>query len=640
MTAADIDYLIPGYDLGTGGISPAEVLGRGRNTDLIEDATVALAEARVRKSGVLEKLDQWAAEDRNTDGTGGRPAMISSRAVLTAFLLLARESSPMHVRRAALLLQVRLTPASQKLLGLPESDSELVLPSASKDRWYNNTMRAFQRMNSRMDPYPQERYTAKTHEMIQAILDAHDPVRSERYKARLNEFTRLFLRMTIMEQPRAIRRRYKKLDLSFDQTYVGTPTTRGFSHNTIKNKIAVERSTADFGKIAPGPVDAFAGWHVGNGERTDYQRHEVDQTNPKDKKNSGKVFDWGWVANLAVRVDSEAPGTKRFPTLVVAASLSIPNREVAEEAVDLLRSATTLGMEPGVADADKQYWANSVPGRLLKPALETGFTPSTEYRVDRLGVRGGQHGALAVEGDMYCPSTPAPLLNATKDAHDGVIDIATYKARIKSRKAFALHVKDKAKSSSANALLRCPALGPSPSVTCPLREMMKSATRKARPHVEPETLEEEFLDTICKKHSASFDLTAMQQPAQAFDYGTDEWEEFHEHARNTVESENQQLKASGDEDIETAGRRRVRGISAAQIIITLLLVNHNIRKIASFLDDEQRRDRKNSPAEPSPTRRRDRAWLNKYTKTNGDGDIRVRNTKDLKRSTEPQPLRT
>ena len=87
------------------------------------------------------------------------------------------------------------------------------------------------------------------------------------------------------------RRRYRKLDLSFDQTYVGTPTTRGFSHKTIKNKIAVERSTNDFGKISPGPVDAFAGWHVSNGERTDYARNETDQTNPKDKGNAGKVFD-------------------------------------------------------------------------------------------------------------------------------------------------------------------------------------------------------------------------------------------------------------------------------------------------------------------------------------------------------------
>ena len=640
MTAGDVDYRLPYSDIDTGGISATEVLGRGRNTDLIDDTTVALAESRVRKSGVLEMFEQWAAEDGKDESMGGRPAMISYRAVLTALLLMARESAPMHVRRAALLLQVRLSPASHELLGLPQDNSSFVNASASKDRWYNNTIRAFQRMNALLDPYPQERYTSKTHEQIQAILDAHDTVRAAKYKARLNEYTRLFLRMTVMEQPRAIRRQFQKLDVSFDQTYVGTPTTRGYSHNTIKDKIALERRTGEFGQLAPGPVDAFIGWHIANGERTDYQRGEVDQTNPKDKANAGKIFEWGWVANLAVRVDSEAPGARRFPALVVAASLSIPNREVAEEGVDLLRSAATLGMTPGVADADKQYWANSVPTRLLEPALATGFMPSTDYKSNRLGVKGGQHGALAVEGDMYCPSTPKPLLNATEDVQKGIIDIATYRARIKNRKAFTLHVKEKAKEPGGKAILRCPALGPSPTVTCPLREMMKTAAQKARPHVEPETLEQEFLDTICTKHSAAFDLAAMQQPAQAFDYGTEEWEEFHDHARNTVESENQQLKASGDEDIETAGRRRVRGISAAQIMITLLLVNHNIRKIASFLDDEQRRARKNTPIGPAPGRRRDRAWMNKYTKTTGDGDLRVRNTKDLKRPAEPQPLRT
>lgn len=241
---------------------------------------------------------------------------------------------------------------------------------------------------------------------------------------------------------------------------------------------------------------------------------------------------------------------------------------------------------------------------------------------------------------MYCPSTPEPLLNASVDAQKGIIDVATYREHIKSRKAYALHVKDKAKRLGGSVMLRCPATGPAPTVTCPLREMMKTAAKKARPHVDPETLEQEFLDTICTKHSAAFDLTKMQQPAQAFDYGTEEWEEFHQHARNTVESENQQLKAAGDEDIETAGRRRVRGFSAAQIMITLLLANHNIRKIASFLDDEQRRARKNEPTGPAPGRRRDRAWLNKYTKTTGDGDLRVRNTKELKRSADPQPLRT
>jgi hypothetical protein len=561
MISGDVDYHLSDFDIDTGGISAAEILGRGRNTDLISDSTVALTEARVRKSGVLENLEGWAAEDRNLEGMGGRPSIISYRAVLTALLLLARESAPMHLRRAALLLQVRLSPASRVLLGLPESHDAFIPQDASRDRWYTNTRRAFHRMNALLDPYPQERYTSKSYEQIQEILDTHDAEKARRYKARLDEFSRLFLHMTFMEQPRDLRRASAKLDVSFDQTYVGTPTTKGFSHNTIKDRIAVERRTGDFGQLSAGPVDAFAGWHVKNGERGDYKKSEKDPTNPKAKDTKSVDYEWGWVANLAVRVDSEKPGSKRFPSLVVAATLSIPNREVAEEAVGLLRSASTLGMQPGVADADKQYWANSVPERLLRPALATGFTPSTDYKVDRIGVKGGAHGALFADGDAYCPATPVSHLDASKDLQTGVIDIPTYRARVQARKDWALHVKEKA-GPNGRTILRCPALGPSPTVTCPLREMMASAAKKARPHAEPETLEEEFLDTICKKHSASFDLTEMQAPQQAFDYGSQEWEDFHEHARNTVESENNQLKAAGDEDIETAGRRKVRGFRA------------------------------------------------------------------------------
>ncbi|MGO1539750.1 MAG: hypothetical protein ACTHZ9_05665 [Leucobacter sp.] len=42
--------------------------------------------------------------------------------------------------------------------------------------------------------------------------------------------------------------------------------------------------------------------------------------------------------------------------------------------------------------------------------------------------------------------------------------------------------------------------------------------------------------------------SGMQRPAQAFDFGTEGQEELHEHARDTVDSENQQLKVSGDDD--------------------------------------------------------------------------------------------
>ncbi|MDO8382818.1 MAG: hypothetical protein Q7T17_07560 [Microbacterium sp.] len=492
----------------------------------------------------------------------------------------------------------------------------------TNQRWYNNTVRAFHRLNTLLDPYPQERYTSKTYEQIQEILNNHDDARAVKYKARLDEYTRLFIHMSFMFQPRHLRRASARLDVSFDQTYIGTPTTKGYSRRKLKNKVAEERQAGNMGTRSPGPVDAFAGWHVKDGPRTDYQRGEIDQTAPDSGTN--KTYDWGWVANLAVRVDSEAPGSKRFPRLVVAATISIPNKEVAEEAVGLLRSAISLGMKPGVADADKQYWAGSLPTRLLEPALKTGFTPSTEYRVDQLGVKGGDHGALFVEGDAYCPSTPRSLLDASKDAQTGVIDIPTYKARIEGRKNFQLHVKQKA-DANGKTMLRCPALGLSPTVVCPLREMLAKAAKKARPLVEPETLDEEALDTICRKHSASFDLSEMRAPQQAFEFGSDEWDKFHDHARNGVESENSQLKAAGDEDIETAGRRRVRGVSAAQIMVTFLLVNHNIRKIAAFLSDKIKADAKTFPADTDSadtTRRRDR-WANKYIGTTGNGDLRT-----------------
>ncbi|MFD7871521.1 hypothetical protein ACFV3I_13615 [Microbacterium sp. NPDC059771] len=621
MTSVDIDYYRTFDDNDECGITEREILGRGRNLQQFDDSTVTLAETRVRQSGILEQFDRWAAEDSSADGMGGRPAMISIRALLVALLLLAHEGAPLHIRRAAHVLQHRLSSKSRELLDLPESPASFATHVPTTKRWYTNTIRAFHRMKKLLDPYPQELYTAKTYAQIQEILQNHDAERAEKYKARLDEYTRLFIRMTFMAQPRAVRRATKQMDVSFDQTYIGTPTTKGYSRKHLASKVKAEQG-ANLGDRSPGPVDAFAGWHVksGKAERVDNQKGEIDQTAPERGKWAD--YDWGWVANLAVRVDAEQPGSKRFPSLVVAASLSIPNMEVAEEAARLLEAAAMLELAPGVADADKQYWANAKPFRLLKPALKAGFTPSTDYRSDRVGVKGGQHGALFVEGDAYCPSTPKPLLNATPDRLGDVIDVATHRARIEERKAFQLHVKEKSKVAGGKVMLRCPALGPSPTVTCPLREMMLGAAKKARPEVEPETLEEEFLDTICKKHSAAFDLTEMQAPQQAFDYGTEEWETFHDHARNTVESENQQLKASGDEDIATAGRRRVRGIAAAQILVTLLIVTHNLRKIAAFLSDQEIERARTTPRVHT-IRRRDRVWANRYTKTTGNGDLSI-----------------
>ena len=149
-------------------------------------------------------------------------------------------------------------------------------------------------------------------------------------------------------------------------------------------------------------------------------------------------------------------------------------------------------------------------------------------------------------------------------------------------------------------------------MTCPLRELLKTVTDKVRPAVDGENLPD-FADKICSQHSASFDTANNRRNAQAFEYGTKEWDEFHTHARNSIESLNNQIKSNGPEDIESASRRRVRGFGAAQIIVSILLTNFNLRKIAAFISDKIKEDAKKlvngQPVVP-PFRRRDREFHN------------------------------
>ncbi|AMB58899.1 hypothetical protein [Microterricola viridarii] len=62
----------------------------------------------------------------------------------------------------------------------------------------------------------------------------------------------------------------------------------------------------------------------------------------------------------------------------------------------------------------------------------------------------------------------------------------------------------------------------------------------------------------------------------------------------------------------------MRGFGAAQVIITMLLVNFNLRKIAAFMSDQYKEDAKrNLAGDPveKKLRRRDRDFYNRYTDT-------------------------
>ncbi|ASD21709.1 hypothetical protein B7495_06050 [Cryobacterium sp. LW097] len=524
---------------------------------------VAVAESQVVQTGVLNKLTEWRFDDRGDTGTRARPAFVSDRAILVGFLLLASEHRPLWISSLAELFQNDLTAESRTLLDLPA----LVVDDAhANKRWYTGTYRAVHRMLASMDPFPQNHRRASTHTEVQAVLDAHDTDREKKMKARLDEFTEGFLHMTFLQQAPHLQHATRHIDLAIEQAFVASPTRRGFAKTNLAQKIAAEH-TAGLQTLRPGPVDVFAGWWV---DRKDNDRHD---------------FGWGWAANIAVRVDSERPGESRFPKLAISATLSMPNVGVAEEAISLMRSARGTGLAPGVVDADLQYWANSRRERLYEPATELGFTPSTDYRPEQLGLRGGRAGADFIEGKAYCPSMPAPLQNASKDRRGDVIDELSYQNRLRARVYFELRPKGKPDSKGRVRVL-CPAAGNSPTVTCSLRKTTDAGRGKPRPHIAEED-HPDYLDKICSQQSVTLDSRDGLQ-RQAFTFGSQTWHDFHAHARKAAEDLTANIHNHYRENLGKSSRRSVRGFAAAQVFVTVLLTNYNLRELAAFMDDEDR----------------------------------------------------
>ncbi len=533
-------------------------------------------------------------------------------------MLLARENTSLHIREAAALLQFRLSETMRNALHLPSQMTWVASRAEASRRWEENVRATLRRqILDLMDPYPVERHTAKSWEQIQQILDQHDTQLETIRRARLDEFMHRFIAMTYNLQSRSLRRRSSKIDLSIDQTPMAPPTKKGYSPKHLAEKIATERKARQDGRaLTPAPVDPFAGWYPMKGDRADIKPGSArDQTSPQNP-GSGSDLAWGWALNIAMRVDSGSPRAPRFPGIIAAATLSMPNVGTSEQAVTLMRHAASEDLDPGIVDGDMQYFGNALPERLHEPTRALGYTPSTEYRIDRLGrPQGEKDGVQFIDGGMYCPSTPDHLKTAALDWAKREIDDDTFHKRRVERRSFQVHVKEKP-NERGKFRVSCPARGNAPTVTCPVIEMSTKAADRDRPGVEDPP---DFLPDICRQHAITMDVSDNIRQEQAFEYGSPEQNEFHSYARQSIESLNKGIKEDHLESLKTPGRRRVRGFAAAAFAATILIVNYNIRKIASFLHDEMLAGAQGTVPESETRRRRDRDFFNAYTGTTPKG---------------------
>ena len=585
---------------------------------------IRLAGARIDAARVVPEIEKWRAEDRQfvrPDGTvkgrGGRKPLLSDRSILIASLLLMMEGSPLWVTEMRNLFWYRLEDDARVELGIT---SLIDTGDDEKDSaaWYFRVHRRLHSIIDTIDGWPAPRILLGREERAQ-VLSLRDKNMTRLKLERNRWFTSAMLEMTIQSQPRHIRRAWSGA-ISGDQSSIKAPSQmRPWKK---KDGVEIPRYNSKTREEVRRPVlEIDAGLYpVDKGaEIKDFNvatevpslkgmtAEEKKAARDKAKANSNHhAWELSYMANILIQV-REKP-EDNHPQLIIGASLGVPNKDVGEHTVAIIDSILDRGHKITGFTGDRGYSGNVAVEDLHIPLKQRRIPFIKDYNKNQKGIQGQTHGALQVEGAHYCPATPKDLLNATKHMDQQIIDQPTYKARIEERRPYRVKPKEKPDEDGHYPMV-CPAYGPGATIECPI--LRGKPHPKASKKAKPATLRENIPvkpDKICTQSSVTFtafDGVEHEQPGHYADGG---WHERYKHDRNSIESMNDYLK-SGPEAMKDSSRRQLRGLAAQSYILTMMYVSANLRKIARYLRDAQRK-----PKPPPTQRKRDREGLSTYAR--------------------------
>lgn len=415
-------------------------------------------------SPIVEQITDWRDEDRDT-AAGGRPAAMDDRAVIGLLILAANARLPLHVRSMQHLVEHVLDDEALEVLGIHRH-------LADSDRWYSRCWRALHRLLDVIDPYPAPRRTL-TPDEFNKVLAQRIAANAARKQQRLDWFSNELVALSWRLVPRDIRRRWKG-DICIDATPV---------------RVASKPKT----KRAPETLEPDAAWYVREGDHRD----------PGDKtgKSVRKAM-YGYEAHIAVAAAPVDDNSADYPLLATGIAFDRPGFNIGDNAMTVLETMHARNMPVGHAVSDRAYFTGSKAEKLQLPARALGWKTVADYKSDQLGVQDGHAGGIQVEGAWYCPSMPQPLIDATIDHRvNKTIDDDEYRARIAQRSRYLLRPKERADSDGYQPL-RCPAIGKSATVECPLRG------RATKPGLTFIHRTPEHPDRVCTQTSVSFPATA------------------------------------------------------------------------------------------------------------------------------------
>ena len=205
-----------------------------------------------------------------------------------------------------------------------------------------------------------------------------------------------------------------------------------------------------------------------------------------------------------------------------------------------------------------------------------------DYKDDQLGVQDEYGGFLQVEGAWYSPSIPPPLINATIDYREHLIDEDTYETRLQERWNYLARPKSRP-DEEGHVRLQCPAAGSWPTVRCPLKPASTTRDNRGRLHIVVEPALKANPPRSCTQQTVTVPPEAGAKFRQELLYGSPDWNNAYHTLRNTNEGMNGYVKDPAHEALDDPGRRRIHGVAAQSVLVAFLVMAANVRKIRTFL---------------------------------------------------------
>jgi hypothetical protein len=327
-------------------------------------------------------------------------------------------------------------------------------------------------------------------------------------------------------------------------------------------------------------ADPEASW----GHRKNNLRHDEDE-----------LFFGYYLSAGVMTADEQGPPV---PELARRMTLSSCRRDPVPALAPVLTAMPAAGTPLGDVLADSGY-SHRIPGNWAAPMRAAGAALVQDLHPHDRGPQGTHQGAVAANGNLYCPQTPRTLLETVPLARGTTPEqAAAHDAKTAEAARYKLGRLTAADEDGYHRV-QCPAAAGK--IRCPLRPASMILDRDRPEILQPP----EHPQACCVQQTLTVPPGVLAKTAQKHDYPSAAWRRSY--ARRTAAERT--FATAKDPAASTIARGwcRLTGLAPLMLFTTVLLAVRNQRILTAWNERQEQDARRAAKGQPPKTRRRRRA---------------------------------